>query len=207
MMFKNIFYFTRTFTAVFVLSETIRKTEDTSEFDFIIKAFDKEPQKLLVFRYFKRILVSLLDKCSDEQLKWISNIMNLQNTLVAHLSDRFSIYVLLIISKRNECAIATCLRQHLEEKLADLLLSSQFGFFLANLEYKDLKSKLMLHVGFIKALKAPLHLIVAEESLEGYWKMLFACWVLNTVPLVNGSIYLRNVLDKSIQILSNFVPL
>ena len=114
------------FSAIFVLTETIRLTKDQNEYEFILTMLKNDPQRMLSNRYFKRILVAYLESCDPSKMNQVAHIMNLERSLVRFLRDKFGTFILIVLQNRQCAYMYRTFISHLKD---DFDKVSQTNFF------------------------------------------------------------------------------
>ena len=101
-MFEEDFHLClEAFPSIFLLTEAIRLSNDPLEFDFILQRLLREPFRLLSSRYFKRVLVTFVEHCSEKQLAAVERCLDIPEMMGKHLNDKFLTLILIMIGFRN----------------------------------------------------------------------------------------------------------
>lgn len=120
----------KNFPSIFLLTEAIRFTKVQKEFSFIIDAFQFNPQKLLNSRYFKRILVTLVEFSSDEQLRKVETCLESEKWIARHLNDKFTTMVLILLLHRQSFSSTFALNLHSQMNPSRLMKARFFCHYI-----------------------------------------------------------------------------
>ena len=121
------------FPSIFILTEAIRMSDHVQEFDFLIDALEADPVRHLMSRYFKRILVTLVEFCDAHQLKRIEVAMDLDSNFSKYLNDKFCTTILTFMMSRGSQRSFDVLLCLALSKPVQLLTTSKFNYFIMRL--------------------------------------------------------------------------
>ena len=113
------------FHSIFLLTEAIRLSKNSQEFNFVVAALAYNSQSLMASRYYKTILLTVIQACSKGQLRVIESCLNLTSRIHLYLNDSISVSLLVSLIRR-ECS--SCIK-------AFLIFAEQRPHLLLNLKH------------------------------------------------------------------------
>lgn len=98
---NNLEFCLSNFSSIFLVTESIKMSQNMKEFDFLVKALNSNPQVMISNRYFKRILVTFVEYCSRSQLKVIVENLAIRKNFRRYMNDKFGSHIFLILMQRG----------------------------------------------------------------------------------------------------------
>ncbi len=127
---NNLSFCLSNFSSIFLITESIKISKDMREFDFLVQALSSNPQTMLANRYFKRILVTLIEHCSSRQLKSIAANMSIKKNFRRYMNDKFGCQIFLILLQRGDENSYQILREQLFYYHEQVLRTKYYGYIM-----------------------------------------------------------------------------
>lgn len=86
---------------VFLASVSIKSAKSDTEYEFVVDLLCKAPSQLASCRYSCRVLVSVVEVCSQETLDRLVAKLNLDQGIERYLGDKFASYMMVGLLLRN----------------------------------------------------------------------------------------------------------
>lgn len=114
---------------VFLVTSAINCSKTEGEILPLLTDLAINNDRWLGKKYMKRVIVSLIQKCSYESLNLIYQLFTEKVAFTDHFGDRYRVYIVVAFIKRDFQQIVTELKSSLKDKLAILLEESYFKLF------------------------------------------------------------------------------
>lgn len=123
-------------STVFLAASAIRSSKSQSEFAFYGKMLQKRP-KLLNCKYFKRIIVSYIEKCEPDELERVYINLNIQGRVSKLLDDKYYAYIILMLVQRHSPSMIAELSKEYKLNFKKTISAKFTGFLLTKLVDRD----------------------------------------------------------------------
>ena len=147
---KNLKLASSNSASVFVVSACLKMCKHDSEYSFLLEDFLRKPQKWIMNRWYKRILVSLINSCSTSTVELVSTcILAMVNPIQQMFKDKYLLLLLLSMISRDHEPTIRKLSFHISKNILVFANARHFAFFL---ERVDLDRHHSLTQSIVKAL-------------------------------------------------------
>jgi len=135
-------------SAVFLISMAISCSTDPSEYSFVRELVVGDTARLLSSKFFKRVVVSFLEKASIADLDALAKQLDICS-FVSLLSDKYRTYLLLVFLQRAHRPTLAALGREIRTNLYPLLQAKFFKFLVTSLIHSDSGEALhQMHMAF-----------------------------------------------------------
>lgn len=121
------------FPSIFIVTEAIRMSQNLEEFDFLVEALEKNSNRVLSSRYFKRILVTFAEYCTPAQFQRVEIALSVESNIGRYLNDKFCTTILTIMMSRDSQWCFDILTKMAYSDPIQLLNSSKFEYLITRL--------------------------------------------------------------------------
>ena len=149
------------FSSVFLLTVCIKQAKDQSEYRFVAQMLADDKDNLLKSKYFKRVLVSYIEYCSQAQMHVIARTIQIVDYLPEYLNDKFASFIILMFLKRSYDPVVNKMSDSIQYSLKTMLRKKHFKFVMmkaiqskqANLLGRLNKALFDVHASAVKSLR------------------------------------------------------
>ena len=125
----NLGLLMETLPAVFALTAAISSTQSPGEFACIrSEILSQSARNYIKNRYFKRILMSFLEKCDESDIDRACKIYSIDKQLLAYLNDKFGAFIVVAIIRRGHRRVIDLFLKYLNSNMLDLYGTKFFKF-------------------------------------------------------------------------------
>ena len=132
-------YFSRSMPAIFCLAACIRLAPPKFH-RTVLQLLLRNGVALLHSKHIKRILVSLIEVCGEEELNVLYEFFLGHFNLHNMMNDKYLAIVLLSLLNRRVVRLIKCLERHMEKSLFSLMRTRYFKFIISRILRPDTKS-------------------------------------------------------------------
>lgn len=170
---NNLGLLMETLPSVFALTAAISSAQSPEEFACIRnEILSQSARQYMKKRYFKRILMSFLEKCELEDIDRVCKAYLVEKQFLAYLNDKFGAFIVVAIVRRGHQNMIALLLRHLQQNIIDLYGTKFFKFvFFRLIRDTDLGSQMLESLVSMK----PQHQKAAMESRSA---CLFFCYLI-----------------------------
>lgn len=123
--------------AGFLVSSGIVRSQSELERDIISDYLRSNPSTWIENKYFKKIVVTYLDKCSEEKMNAFFVLLNIEDSILSYLQDKHSCFILLKFLERGHIETTTLLINSIKNRPMEAIRLKFFGYFVGQLLKKD----------------------------------------------------------------------
>ncbi len=120
-------------SSVFLITSCIRSAKSEKEYNFMVKELSNNVRPWVSKKYFKRIIVSILQSCNPPTLQLVYNLLELENNILKFFEDKYSSYVVLTFVERGHQPTIQLLAYIIQQDVISLLEAEYFRFFINRL--------------------------------------------------------------------------
>jgi hypothetical protein len=120
----------KNFTALFLLTVAIKYSQCDAEYSFIKHKLVSDWKHYLQSKYFKRLIVSYIEYCSQAELVEMHKLLKLSSQFSAYLNDKFRAFILLMFLKREFEDVTEYFCHQIESNFRQLFKARYFKFLL-----------------------------------------------------------------------------
>lgn len=120
----------KNFTALFLLTVAIKYSQCDAEYSFIKHKLVSDWKHYLQSKYFKRLIVSYIEYCSQAELVEMHRLLRLSSQFSAYLNDKFRAFILLMFLKREFEDVTDYFCQQVRSNFRQLFKARYFKFLL-----------------------------------------------------------------------------
>ena len=123
-------------SAIFLISVSLRFSANTDEsFLLVGHALLNRKALLLNCKNHKRVAVSYLEYCREEELKDFFEVLSFDRFFVKRMDDKYMVYIFSVFLTRNMKTAIRTLQKHLIFDIGDLLDTKHFKYLLYRIFY------------------------------------------------------------------------
>lgn len=152
-------------SSVFLIAACIRTAKCEDEYRFLLNELSMNIKPWLTKKYFKRILVSILQCCEQPTLQQVYKLLGLQTNILKFFEDKYSTYVVLTFAERGHQPSIDLLAQIIRHDHVALLEAEYFRFFISKLS-KDKGGSILKELFGVLSNKQSLELILTRVRRE-----------------------------------------
>lgn len=120
---------TKSISYVFLVTSAINCSKSEEELLPLINDLFYHPQRWFSKKYLKRVLVSLIHKSEISFLRRIELLFRQQGSFVSHFEDRYKVYIVLALLKREYAPCIQALKHSLAYQIDELIQTNFFKLF------------------------------------------------------------------------------
>jgi hypothetical protein len=179
---SNWLYTIEHISAIFLISVALRFTSNTDE-SFLLVGHTLLNRKSLLFncKNHKRVAVSYLEYCREEELKEFFQVLSFDRFFVKRMDDKYMVYIFSVFLTRNMKMAIRTLQKHLVFHISELLETKHF--------------KYLLHRIFFNS-----RLVSLREPVADWLQTIIQCMM----PADKGVVYYENQRIAGLISLGNF---
>ena len=189
--------------AVFLASTCIRNAKSQAEFFFFGDMIQNYPN-FLTSRYSKRIIVSYIENCTEEELDITFYRVKVQGKLSILLKDKYYAYIILMFVQRGSQLMINEIYNTIKSQPLLILNAKYFGFLLSKIpDQNDGKLK-----GFVHQLLVEVPISIFRKLVLKGSKDLFCMiqYILLTTVDLNSKLRCKNKLLNIIKMGQGMTP-
>ena len=187
-------------SAVFLAASAIRSSKNQAEFIFYRQMLERKP-RLLGCKYYKRIIVSYIEKCDNEELERMYRNLCIRGQVTKLLEDKYYAYIILMLVERDSPSMLSELKKEFSSNFAKTFKARFSGFLLTKMVERDNRKTLSFtHQLLISADVGAVHELGSSESFA----ILFIYTLLASANLKIGlSAKAASLLKSAVSCLTN----
>ena len=131
---RNLSRMIEKISCVFLIVAAIRATKCEDEYHFMFSVLMPSPKRWLGKKYYKRILVSILQTCSAKTLNKAYNLLEMSTNIISFFEEKYSTYILLAIIERGHKATVKKVCSMIQNNFNQLTRSKYFLLLASKLQ-------------------------------------------------------------------------
>lgn len=173
---ENLGFLMEALPAVFVLTAAASLAQHPEELDCIRKTLlSSRARQYVHFRYFKRILMSFIDKCHFDDVSRVCELYKINKNFHYFLNDKFGAFILIAVIKRGFKPTTSLLYKYIRNDILGLYNTKFFKFVYYRLGI-DAELKIPLLDAVLRM--SPEKVLAATESRASCF---FFCYLIASV--------------------------
>lgn len=168
---KNFHLCLKNFNAAFLMTIAIKSSESEGEYKFIKDILLINKKSHLNSKYFKRLLVSYIEYCSEQELENMRNLLEIETHFHDYLNDQFKTFIILMFLKRGLNSFLCFFLRQLTSKFDWLLIKARcFKLLMTKcITIKDLNTRQVIHNALLNLHHATIKEITINRNLKFFY--------------------------------------